>query len=156
MTASGDSHDLRTTIFMMTVPMRRKLYTRQAVLNLNYPPCPTCHFPHRPIWVAGTKNMSRKKKKKKPSWHFPGANEEKPKSTSRDVVWFHAGCRALSQVVLKDESREEDHFPRVNSTTGPSGYHPENSRGVEKQRKTDAGDDTATVLACLLTRREFK
>lgn len=34
--------------------------------------------------------------------------------------------------MLKDESREEDHFPRVNSTTGSSGYRPENSRGVEK------------------------
>lgn len=120
--------------------------TLPTMLNL---PLPT----HRPVWVAGTKNMSREKK---PGWHFPGANEEKPKSTSRDVIWFLAGCRAMSQVVLKDESREEDNFPRVNSTTGPSGYHPENSRGVEKTKKTDAANDTATVLPCLLTKREFK
>lgn len=45
MTASGDSHDQRTTIFTIAVPMR-KLYERRATVKLHYPLCLTCHFPH--------------------------------------------------------------------------------------------------------------
>lgn len=146
MTASGDSHDLRTTVFMMTVPMRLKLYERQAALNLHHPPCLTCHFPHTDL--SEWQELKTCQGKKKPGWHFPGANEEKPKSTSRDVIWFLAGCRAMSQVVLEDESGEEDHFPRVNSTTGSSGYHPENSRGVEKQRKKKMTRQTVQRPCC--------
>lgn len=159
MTASGDSHDQRTTIFTIAVPMRLKLYERRATVKLHYPLRLTCHFPHTGLFEWRELKTCHLKKKK-PGWHFPGANEEKPKSTSRDVIWFLAGCQAMSQVVLKDESGEGDHLPCVNNTTGPSGYRPENSGGVKKKkkekRKTDTANDTATVSPCLLTKREFK
>lgn len=46
MTASGDSHDQRTTIFTIAVPMQLKLYERRAAVKLHYSLCLTCHFPH--------------------------------------------------------------------------------------------------------------